>query len=149
MLDEAAVPASHANVDIDLGDNNINLSASPDHEHDEAAEALRKPQVLSDDLFFSAISEPTTSENRNNNTSTVTANEDMDEIFTSNRPATKEVQLDDDEDSGPFSTSKLNGAEAAASVAESVAKPSPQSDDTPKLSSFASVTKKAVSEGLV
>ncbi len=135
IVDEASDAPAHN--DIDLGDE-INLNTSPEH---DSSEALKKPQVLSDDLFFSAIAEPSAHESSNK------ANEDMDEIFSSNRPpvTSKEISLDDDGESGPLSTSNLNGSSTSAAAAAAAVSPAavnlqPKpsvSDDTPKLSSFA------------
>jgi hypothetical protein len=137
-------PAAATSNDIDLGDE-INLNASPEHDN---SESLKKPQVLSDDLFFSAIAEPSANESSTAN------NDDMDEIFSSNRAAvSKEIRLDDDDENGPFSTSNLNGSSSSTTAAtaaavstasinvqpvleSSASKPS-LSDDAPKLSPFA------------
>ena len=77
-------------TEIDLASaDDINLNASPEPEVKKPAAAV----ALSDDLFFSAISEPSESnatKSANNND-----NDDMDEIFKS--AATKEIKLDDED----------------------------------------------------
>ena len=78
-------------TEIDLASaDDINLNASPEPEVKKPAAAV----ALSDDLFFSAISEPSSESNAtksaNNND-----NDDMDEIFKS--AATKEIKLDDED----------------------------------------------------
>ena len=96
--------------EIDLaGTDDINFSTSPDSSVPVSEEQSKK-QVLSDDLFFSAISEPPISESLK-----ATNEDDMDEIFKTNapKPATKEIRLDEDNDPFSFSNNKETNSNSA------------------------------------
>lgn len=117
--------------EIDLtSTEDIDLNASPER---EIKPVVAAPITLSDDLFFSAIAEPTSNNEKE---------EDMDELFKSAKPATpatKEIRLDDDDDDGPFSTKTASIKSNTPSVSSSSVAPASISVqpvlDSPKVAS--------------
>lgn len=105
---------------------------------DTTSAALKKPQVLSDDLFFSAIAEPSAQAEEN-------GKEDMDELFKAHKSepaiaATKEIKLDDEDVFGAESKPQISPEPVASATTApaTTTTTSTTSDDATKFTSLAS-----------